>query len=43
LNENQTGYLELTLYIKLIYKLNTFGHQFRLGIGESYSYVECIP
>jgi len=42
-NGHQADFLELTLYIKLIYKLNAFGNQFRFGIAEGVSYADSIP
>ena len=42
-NGYQADFLELTLYIKLIYKLNAFGNQFRLGIAEGFSYAGRVP
>ena len=42
-NGYQDDFLELTLYFKLIYKLNVFGNQFRLGIAEGGSYAGRVP
>jgi len=42
-NGHQEDFLELTLYIKLIYKLNAFGNQFRFGIAEGGSYAGSVP
>lgn len=42
-NGHQADFLELTLYIKLIYKLNAFGNQFRFGIAEGCSYAGRVP
>jgi len=42
-NGHQDDFLELTLYFKIIYKLNLFGNQFRLGIAEGGSYAGRVP
>ncbi|MDQ7043228.1 MAG: hypothetical protein Q9M34_06820 [Sulfurimonas sp.] len=42
-NGHQADFLELTLYIKLIYKLNALGNQFRFGLAEGISYAGRIP
>lgn len=42
-NGHQANFLEVTAYIKLIYKLNAFGNQFRFGIGQGVSYAGRVP
>lgn len=42
-NSYQNDFLEFTLYLKIMYKLNIFGNQFRLGIAEGISYASSIP
>ncbi|MDF1882368.1 hypothetical protein JHD49_00260 [Sulfurimonas sp. SAG-AH-194-C21] len=42
-NGHQADFLELTLYVKLVYKLNAFGNQFRFGIAEGGSYAGRVP
>lgn len=42
-NGYQKDFIELTWYIKLMYKLDAFGNQFRFGIAEGISYAGSIP
>lgn len=42
-NYHQRDFLEAAVCIKLIYKLNAFGNQFRIGFGEGGSYADAIP
>jgi len=42
-NYHQSDFLEVVLCFKLVYKLNAFGNQFRLGFAEGGSYAGRIP
>ncbi len=42
-NYHQDNFLEAVIGIKLIYKLNAFSNQFRLGFMEGWSYAGAIP
>lgn len=42
-NYHQADFLEATLYIKFLWKLNFLGNQIRLGFGEGVSYAGRVP
>lgn len=42
-NYHQPDFLEATLYIKLLWKLNFFNNQARIGFGEGFSYAGRVP
>lgn len=42
-NGYQANFLGVDAYVKLIYKLNAFSNQFRIGLAEGLSYAGAIP
>ena len=42
-NYHQSDFLEAATCIKLVYKLNAFGNQFRIGFGEGVSWAGRVP
>ena len=42
-NYHQDNFLEAVFCFKLVYKLNAFNNQFRIGFAEGGSYAESIP
>lgn len=42
-NYHQDNFLEAVICFKLVYKLNAFGNQFRIGFAEGGSYAQSVP